>query len=117
MEKPAATPVTSTINMGKAMGSGSGIGRAGASALRAPPTPMMGSGMGVGMGMGMNMGMGMGMEGQMGKPGISSCFIVLLFFLSFPLLSFNSHYWYFILCDKLIGHMVTSNTVLLPSSK
>ncbi|XP_030937916.1 clathrin interactor EPSIN 2-like [Quercus lobata] len=66
MEKPAATPVTSTINMGKAMGSGSGIGRAGASALRAPPTPMMGSGMGVGMGMGMNMGMGGGPGSGMG---------------------------------------------------
>ncbi|XP_050232832.1 clathrin interactor EPSIN 2-like [Mercurialis annua] len=58
MEKPTAAPATSTINMGKAMGSGSGVGRAGASVLRAPPNPMMNPGMG--MGGGMNMGMGMG---------------------------------------------------------
>ncbi|GLT96755.1 hypothetical protein SLE2022_143580 [Rubroshorea leprosula] len=61
MEKPVATPVTSTVTMGKAMGSGSGMGRAGASALRPPPNPMMGSGMGMGMGMGMGGGPGGGM--------------------------------------------------------
>ncbi|KDP42869.1 hypothetical protein JCGZ_23811 [Jatropha curcas] len=58
LEKPTTAPVTSTITMGKAMGSGSGMGRAGASALRAPPNPVMSPGMG--MGAGMNMGMGMG---------------------------------------------------------
>ncbi|KAG7995190.1 hypothetical protein I3843_01G096100 [Carya illinoinensis] len=62
MEKPNTSPVTSTVNMGKAMGSGSGMGRAGASALRPPPTPMMGSGTGMGMGVGMGVGMG-------GRPG------------------------------------------------
>ncbi|GLT47992.1 hypothetical protein SLA2020_216370 [Shorea laevis] len=61
MEKPVATPVTSTVTMGKAMGSGSGMGRAGASALRPPPNPMMGSGMGMGMGMAMGGGPGGGM--------------------------------------------------------
>ncbi|KAL8259968.1 hypothetical protein R6Q59_027921 [Mikania micrantha] len=43
MEKPSATAVTSSTNMGKAMGSGSGIGRAGA--LRPQPNPMMGPSM------------------------------------------------------------------------
>lgn len=80
MEKPTNTPVTSTVNMGKAMGSGSGIGRAGAGALRPNPNSMMGSGMGMGMGMGnapggmgmggygggMNPSMGMGMGGMGG---------------------------------------------------
>ncbi|TKY64749.1 Clathrin interactor EPSIN 3 [Spatholobus suberectus] len=80
MEKPTTQAVTSTVTMGKAMGSGSGMGRAGAGALRPPPNPMMGSGMGmgngpgVGMGMGgyggmntsMGMGMGMGGMGGMG---------------------------------------------------
>ncbi|XP_022735375.1 clathrin interactor EPSIN 3-like isoform X2 [Durio zibethinus] len=68
MEKPAQTAVTSTITMGKAMGSGSGIGRAGASVLRPPANPMMGSGMGMGMGMGMGVGPvgGMGMGGYGG---------------------------------------------------
>ncbi|GAB4834159.1 hypothetical protein Ancab_032423 [Ancistrocladus abbreviatus] len=69
-EKPAATPVVSTVTMGKAMGSGSGIGRAGASALRASENPMMGSGMNMGMGMGGGhgggMGMGMGLNMGMG---------------------------------------------------
>ncbi|KAK6914413.1 ENTH domain, partial [Dillenia turbinata] len=68
MEKPTTTVVTSTITMGKAMGTGSGIGRAGASALRAPPNPMMGAGLNTrGMpGVGMNMG-GYGvMNQQMG---------------------------------------------------
>ncbi|KAF2615157.1 hypothetical protein F2Q70_00008778 [Brassica cretica] len=81
LEKPTNTPpATSTINMGKAMGSGTGLGRAGATAMRPPPNPMVGSGMpmggggyggmnqnqhmGMGMGPGMNpnqpMGMGMG---------------------------------------------------------
>ncbi|XP_030507992.2 clathrin interactor EPSIN 2 isoform X1 [Cannabis sativa] len=85
LEKPAATPVTSTVNMGKAMGSGSGMGRVGAGALRPPANPMVGSGMGMGMGggpgpgQGMNlgpyggmnqqpMGMGMGMNMGMGQP-------------------------------------------------
>ncbi|XVF29300.1 hypothetical protein REPUB_Repub15cG0109100 [Reevesia pubescens] len=89
MEKPAQTAVTSTVTMGKAMGSGSGIGRAGASILRPPATPMMGSGMGMGMGMGMGggpvggmgvggyggmnqqpMGMGMGMSNMGMNPGM-----------------------------------------------
>ncbi|WJX75083.1 hypothetical protein P8452_58651 [Trifolium repens] len=65
MEKPTNTPVTSTVNMGKAMGSGSGIGRAGAGALRPNPNSMMGSGMGMGMGMGNAPG-GMGMGGYGG---------------------------------------------------
>lgn len=92
MEKPTTNPVTSTVNMGKAMGSGSGMGRAGAGALRPPTNPMVGSGMGmgmargpspgmgmagyggmnqpmgVGMGMGMGMNMGMGQGGQMQQP-------------------------------------------------
>ncbi|TYG99010.1 hypothetical protein ES288_A10G162700v1 [Gossypium darwinii] len=85
LEKPAPTAITSTVTMGKAMGSGSGIGRAGASVLRAPANPMVGSGMGMGMGggpvggvgmegyvgmnqqpMGMGMGMNMGMNPGMG---------------------------------------------------
>ncbi|KAH9621672.1 hypothetical protein KSS87_011657, partial [Heliosperma pusillum] len=82
MEKPSATQATSTVSMGKAMGSGSGIGRAGAGALRPAPNQMMGptmggmgmgGGPGVGLGMGnygsvnqqqMGMGMGMGMGGM-----------------------------------------------------
>ncbi|KAH7833245.1 hypothetical protein Vadar_004438 [Vaccinium darrowii] len=69
MEKPTNTPVTSTINMGKAMGSGSGMGRAAASSLRPPPNPMVGSGMGMGMGMGgPGAGMGMGGYGGMNQP-------------------------------------------------
>ncbi|KAF3457400.1 hypothetical protein FNV43_RR02057 [Rhamnella rubrinervis] len=73
LEKPSATPVVSSITMGKAMGSGSGIGRAGASAIRAPSNPMMGSGMGPGMGMGMGgvSGGGMGMGGYGGGAGIN----------------------------------------------
>lgn len=63
MEKPSATPATSNVTMGKAMGSGSGMGRSGAGVMRPPPNAMMGSGMGVGMGMGMGMGMG-------GQPGV-----------------------------------------------
>ncbi|KAG2332227.1 hypothetical protein Bca52824_003407 [Brassica carinata] len=77
LEKPTNTPAaTSTINMGKAMGSGTGLGRAGATAMRPPPNPMVGSGMPMGGGMnvggygGMNqnqpMGMGMGMGMQPG---------------------------------------------------
>ncbi|KNA10833.1 hypothetical protein SOVF_140740 [Spinacia oleracea] len=86
MEKPSATPATSNITMGKAMGSGSGMGRAGGAVVRPSPNAMMGSGMGVGMGGGpggpgvgmgmgsygsmnqqpMGMGMGMGMGGGMG---------------------------------------------------
>ncbi|XP_038991826.1 clathrin interactor EPSIN 2-like isoform X5 [Hibiscus syriacus] len=61
MEKPAPNAVTSTITMGKAMGSGSGIGRSGASTLRPPANSMAGSGMGsMGMGGGPSGGMGMG---------------------------------------------------------
>ncbi|GAV90445.1 ENTH domain-containing protein [Cephalotus follicularis] len=90
MDKQPAAPVTSTINMGKAMGTGSGLGRAGASALRPTSNPMMGSGMGMGVGpgagiggmrgyggmnqpmgmgmnMNMNMGVGMGMNMGMGQ--------------------------------------------------
>lgn len=72
MEKPAANPVTSTIHMGKAMGSGSGIGRAGAGGLRPTSNPMMGAGAGMGMAGprpygGMNQqSMGMGMGSNMG---------------------------------------------------
>ncbi|KAG6663948.1 hypothetical protein CIPAW_02G057100 [Carya illinoinensis] len=59
MEKPATTPVMSTVNMGKAMGSGSGMGRAGMN------QPMgMGMQMGMNLGMGMNMGMGEGVQMQ-----------------------------------------------------
>ncbi|XP_010517871.1 PREDICTED: clathrin interactor EPSIN 2 isoform X2 [Camelina sativa] len=74
LEKPTNTPATSTINMGKAMGSGTGLGRSGATAMRPPPNPMTGSGMPMGGGMGvgsyggmnqnqpMGMGMGVGMN-------------------------------------------------------
>lgn len=85
MEKPTNTTVTSTVIMGKAMGSGSGIGRAGAGGLMPQHTQMAGPGVGMGistahpgagvsmggyrglnqpMGMGMNMGMGQGMHMQ-----------------------------------------------------
>ncbi|XP_038710880.1 clathrin interactor EPSIN 2-like isoform X2 [Tripterygium wilfordii] len=60
MEKTSATPVISTVTMGKAMGSGSGMGRAGAGVLRPPSNPMVSSGMGMGMGGGPGVGMGMG---------------------------------------------------------
>ncbi|KAF8402255.1 hypothetical protein HHK36_013207 [Tetracentron sinense] len=66
-EKPASTPITSTVHMGKAMGSGSGIGRNGASVLRPPANPM-GSGIGMGMGMGGGAGMGMGGYGGINQP-------------------------------------------------
>lgn len=72
MEKqpPQQAAVTSTITMGKAMGSGSGLGRAGASSMRAPPSPAMGMGMGgapgVGMGLGGAPGVSMGMGGAPG---------------------------------------------------
>ncbi|KAE9615620.1 hypothetical protein Lalb_Chr04g0257281 [Lupinus albus] len=70
MEKPTVQAVTSTVTMGKAMGSGSGIGRAGAGAIRPPPNSVMGSnigmGNGMGTGMGTNNGMGMGMGGYGG---------------------------------------------------
>ncbi|PKI62344.1 hypothetical protein CRG98_017270 [Punica granatum] len=73
MEKQPATPVTSTITMGKAMGSGSGMGRAGS--IRPPSNPIAGnmggmamSGMGgMGMGGGHGPGMGMGMVGGHGS--------------------------------------------------
>ncbi|XP_071717682.1 clathrin interactor EPSIN 2-like isoform X2 [Rutidosis leptorrhynchoides] len=45
MEKPSATPMTSNVTMGKAMGSGSGIGRAGVGPLRPQQNPMMGPSM------------------------------------------------------------------------
>ncbi|CAL0314599.1 unnamed protein product [Lupinus luteus] len=65
MEKPTTHAVTSTVTMGKAMGSGSGIGRSGAGAIRPPPNPVMGPNMGMGNGMGgyggMNPSIGMGM--------------------------------------------------------
>ncbi|XP_021742011.1 clathrin interactor EPSIN 2-like [Chenopodium quinoa] len=61
MEKPSATPATSNVTMGKAMGSGSGMGRAGGGGLRPSPNPMMGPGMGVGPGAGMGGGPGVGM--------------------------------------------------------
>ncbi|KAE8702960.1 Clathrin interactor EPSIN 2 [Hibiscus syriacus] len=67
MEKPAPNAVTSTVTMGKAMGSGSGIGRSGASSLRTPANPMAGSGMSrMGMGMGFGPAGGMGMGGGYG---------------------------------------------------
>ncbi|KAG9128919.1 hypothetical protein Leryth_009664 [Lithospermum erythrorhizon] len=99
MEKPTTTPVTSTLHMGKAMGSGSGMGRAGAVAIRPPPNSMMGTGINTGMmgmdiggprpgvgmggyggmnqqamgaGMGMNMNMGGQMQLVMGFPPISN---------------------------------------------
>ncbi|KAG5543357.1 hypothetical protein RHGRI_016177 [Rhododendron griersonianum] len=68
-EKPTTTPVTSTINMGKAMRSGSGMGRAAASSLRPPANPMVGSGMGMGAGMGMGGYAGNGMNQPMGMGG------------------------------------------------
>ncbi|GMI92927.1 hypothetical protein HRI_002961900 [Hibiscus trionum] len=72
LEKPAQTAVTSTITMGKAMGSGSGMGRVGASALRAPANQMMGSGTGMGAGLvggrGMGTGMGAGYGGINQQP-------------------------------------------------
>lgn len=64
--KSSAPPATSTIVMGKAMGSGSGVGRSAASSFTAaPPNSMMTSGMGAmggggGMGMGGGPGMGIG---------------------------------------------------------
>ncbi|CAH8306047.1 unnamed protein product [Eruca vesicaria subsp. sativa] len=57
LEKPTnAPPATSTINMGKAMGSGTGLGRAGATAMRPPQNPAVGSGMPMGGGGGMGVG-------------------------------------------------------------
>ncbi|CAE6076754.1 unnamed protein product [Arabidopsis arenosa] len=54
LEKPttAQQQVTSTINMGKAMGSGTGLGRAGAGAMRPPTNSMVGSSMPTGMNVG-----------------------------------------------------------------
>ncbi|CAN1171942.1 Clathrin interactor EPSIN 2 [Linum perenne] len=83
MSKPTTTNVTSTITMGKAMGSGSGVGRAGATSIRPqqPSNMMMNPGGGMGMGgvPGSNMGMGgspapgMGMGGgPMGMGGGSA---------------------------------------------
>uniref|UniRef100_A0A0V0IVN3 Putative clathrin interactor EPSIN 2-like n=1 Tax=Solanum chacoense TaxID=4108 RepID=A0A0V0IVN3_SOLCH len=73
MEKPSITAVTSTVTMGKAMGSGSGIGRAGAGALRPLSNPMAGVGppgvrqpMGMGMARPMHMGMNMIMNMEQG---------------------------------------------------
>uniref|UniRef100_A0A7N0UQS1 ENTH domain-containing protein n=1 Tax=Kalanchoe fedtschenkoi TaxID=63787 RepID=A0A7N0UQS1_KALFE len=67
MEKPAATPVVSTVTMGKAMGSGSGIGRAGAGVMRPSASPMMGIGAGPVIGPGSSMAGYGGMNGsQMG---------------------------------------------------
>ncbi|EOA23429.1 hypothetical protein CARUB_v10016612mg [Capsella rubella] len=56
LEKPttAQQQVTSTINMGKAMGSGTGLGRAGAGAMRPPTNSMVGSSMNNGGYGGMN---------------------------------------------------------------
>ncbi|XP_044466057.1 clathrin interactor EPSIN 2-like isoform X2 [Mangifera indica] len=68
-KKPPQAQVTSTVTMGKAMGSGSGLGRTGAGALRPPSNPMMGSGMGMGMGGGPGMGMGRGQIMGMGMAG------------------------------------------------
>ncbi|KAK4733003.1 hypothetical protein R3W88_025991 [Solanum pinnatisectum] len=68
MEKPSIIPVTSTVTMGKAMGSGSGIGRAGAGALRpfmdvgAPGVYGVSQPMGMGMARPMHMGMSMNMR-------------------------------------------------------
>lgn len=53
LEKPTtAQQVTSTINMGKAMGSGTGLGRAGAGAMRPPTNSMVSSSMPTGMNVG-----------------------------------------------------------------
>ncbi|CDY23342.1 BnaC04g48700D [Brassica napus] len=84
LEKPTNAPApTSTINMGKAMGSGTGLGRAGANSMRPPTNPMVASGMPMGGGMniggyggmnqnqqpmgGMGMGPGMNMGGGYGQ--------------------------------------------------
>ncbi|KAL0739920.1 hypothetical protein Bca4012_081433 [Brassica carinata] len=76
LEKPTNTPApTSTINMGKAMGSGTGLGRAGANSMRPPPNPMVASGMPMGGGMnvggygGMNQNQSMGGMGM--RPGMN----------------------------------------------
>lgn len=69
MDKQAAAHVTSSVTMGKAMGSGSGLGRAGSGILRPPQNPMMGAGTGVG-GMGMSMGRGMASMGMAGGAGM-----------------------------------------------
>ncbi|CDY23343.1 BnaC04g48710D [Brassica napus] len=83
LEKPTNAPApTSTINMGKAMGSGTGLGRAGANSMRPPTNPMVASGMPMGgvmnvggyggmnqnqpMGMGMGPGMNMNQNQPMG---------------------------------------------------
>lgn len=64
--KSSGPPPTSTIVMGKAMGSGSGVGRSAASSIAPPPNPMMGpNNMGMG-GMGPMGSMGMGMRGPPG---------------------------------------------------
>lgn len=60
MEKPTTTAVTSTVTMGKAMGSGSGMGRAGPGSLRPQSNPMMGMGGYGGMNLPTSMSMGMG---------------------------------------------------------
>ncbi|KAK4766113.1 hypothetical protein SAY87_007755 [Trapa incisa] len=77
MEKQPATPVASTITMGKAMGSGSGLGRAGVSSLPPSPNLMTGNmgmgstGMASGQAPGMAMGgMGMGGMGMAGSHGM-----------------------------------------------
>uniref|UniRef100_M4F9G7 UBX domain-containing protein n=1 Tax=Brassica campestris TaxID=3711 RepID=M4F9G7_BRACM len=87
LEKPTNAPApTSTINMGKAMGSGTGLGRAGANSMRPPPNPMVASGMPMGGGMniggyggmnqnqqpmgGMGMGPGMNQNQPMGGMGM-----------------------------------------------
>ncbi|CAN8318196.1 unnamed protein product [Cochlearia groenlandica] len=68
-EKPTNTPATSTINMGKAMGSGTGLGRSGATAMRPPPNPVVGSGMPMGGGMGAGGYRGMNPNQPMGAGG------------------------------------------------
>ncbi|CAN8286698.1 unnamed protein product [Cochlearia groenlandica] len=78
LEKPTNKPATSTINMGKAMGSGTGLGRSGATPMRPPPNPMVASGMPMGVGgyggmnqnqpnIGMGMRPGMNMGGGYGQ--------------------------------------------------
>ncbi|CAN7138232.1 unnamed protein product [Brassica rapa subsp. narinosa] len=71
LEKPTNAPApTSTINMGKAMGSGTGLGRAGANSMRPPPNPMVASGMPMGGGINVGGYGGMNQNQPMGGMGM-----------------------------------------------
>lgn len=69
IKEERATAKSSTVNMGKAMGSGSGLGLAGAGAIAPPAVPIMMSNVGMTPAMGMTQPMGMGMRPPMG-PGM-----------------------------------------------